>query len=197
MVADRLAAHGLAGTDLIIELTETLTLTQVDLVSGVLRQLRDLGVQLALDDFGTRSSSLAMLAKVPFFELKIDRSFVSTMGRSPEALAVVRSTVELGRALHRYVVAEGVEREQERRALWEMGCPAGQGHLFARPMPIDMLMAVLEPGLDGVVGRIAAPLHTAPNVVSLPRSRRPPDAAASSETPISEPPSGSVGWDNP
>jgi EAL domain-containing protein (putative c-di-GMP-specific phosphodiesterase class I) len=159
MVADRLAAHGLSGSDLIIELTETLTLSQVDLVGPMLRQLRELGVHLALDDFGTRSSSLAMLAKVPFMELKIDRSFVSTMGRSPEALAVVRSTVELGRALYRYVVAEGVEREEERLALSAMGCPAGQGHLFARPMPIDDLMARLDPGLGGVIGRISPPLR--------------------------------------
>jgi EAL domain-containing protein (putative c-di-GMP-specific phosphodiesterase class I) len=83
MVRDRLAHYDVAGSDLVIELTETLTLSQVDLIGGVLRQLRDAGVLLALDDFGTRSSSLAMLAKVPFFELKIDRSFVSGMGARP------------------------------------------------------------------------------------------------------------------
>jgi diguanylate cyclase (GGDEF)-like protein len=185
MVADRLAHHGVAGSSLIIELTETLTLSQVDLIGGVLRQLRDAGVELALDDFGTRSSSLAMLAKVPFMELKIDRSFVSTMNRSPEALAVVRSTVELGRTLHRYVVAEGVERESERATLWKMGCPAGQGHLFAKPVPIDELMRAIDPGVDGVVGRLARPMHDDPNVIDLPRPRPPADPKASSETPIS------------
>jgi EAL domain-containing protein (putative c-di-GMP-specific phosphodiesterase class I) len=186
MVRDRLAHYDVAGSDLVIELTETLTLSQVDLIGGVLRQLRDAGVLLALDDFGTRSSSLAMLAKVPFFELKIDRSFVSGMGRSPEAMAVVRSTVDLGRSLHRYVVAEGVEYDHERIALWEMGCPAGQGHLFARPMPIDDLMGRLDPGVDGVVGRLYPPMHAASNVVDLPRMRAPrgvpmaPDAGAES-----------------
>lgn len=185
MVNERLAYHGVAGSDLVIELTETLTLSQVDLIGGVLRDLREAGVHLALDDFGTRSSSLAMLAKVPFMELKIDRSFVSAMGTSPEALAVVRSTVELGRTLHRYVVAEGVERDEERVALWQMGCPAGQGHLFAKPMPIDELMRLIEPGVDGVVGRLYRPMHSAPNVVELPRARPPQEPTASSETPIS------------
>jgi diguanylate cyclase (GGDEF)-like protein len=159
MVVERLARHGATGPDLIIELTETLTLTQVELIGGVLRELREAGVRLALDDFGTRSSSLAMLAKVPFFELKIDRSFVAGMAASPEALAVVRSTVDLGRSLGRFVVAEGVERDDQRIALWEMGCPGGQGHLFARPMPIDALMRAIQEGVDGVVGRLYPPMH--------------------------------------
>jgi diguanylate cyclase len=159
MVIERLGQYGVAGSDLIIELTETLTLTQVDLIGGVLRELRDAGVRLALDDFGTRSSSLAMLAKVPFSELKIDRSFVAGMASSPEALAVVRSTVELGRSLGRLVVAEGVERDDQRIALWEMGCPGGQGHLFARPMPIGALLRAIEDGVDGVVGRLYPPMH--------------------------------------
>ena len=159
MVTQRLAKHEATGPDLIIELTETLTLSQVELIGGVLGELRDAGVRLALDDFGTRSSSLAMLAKVPFFELKIDRSFVAGMATSPEALAVVRSTVELGKSLGRFVVAEGVERDDQRIALWEMGCPGGQGHLFAKPMPIDALMRAIEDGLDGVTGRLYPPVH--------------------------------------
>jgi diguanylate cyclase (GGDEF)-like protein len=172
MVRAQLARHGVAGRDLVIELTETLTLTQVDLIGGVLRDLTDTGVQLALDDFGTRSSSLAMLAKVPFIELKIDRSFVSVMATSPEALAVVRSTVELGRSLGRFVVAEGVERDDQRLALWEMGCPGGQGHLFAKPMPIDALMRILENGVDGVVGQVYPAMHATVSD-SLPRMRSP------------------------
>ena len=84
-----------------------------------------------------------MLAKVPVYELKIDRSFVSAMNTSPEAMAVVRSTVELGRSLSRLVVAEGVERPDQRLALWEMGCRAGQGHLFGHPMPADALLSLL------------------------------------------------------
>ena len=80
MVADRLAAHGVRGRDLVIELTETLTMGQVELVGDVLNELRATGVRLALDDFGTSASSLAMLARVPVDELKIDRGFVAEMG---------------------------------------------------------------------------------------------------------------------
>jgi EAL domain-containing protein (putative c-di-GMP-specific phosphodiesterase class I) len=149
MVAERLAAHGMGGGDLVIELTESLTLSQVDLVGDVLRQLRSTGIRLALDDFGTGYSSLAMLAKVPAYELKIDRSFVSSMTTSPEAMAVVRSTVELGRSLSRLVVAEGVELPGQRQALWELGCLAGQGHLFGHPMPADALLPVLAPAPAG------------------------------------------------
>jgi EAL domain-containing protein (putative c-di-GMP-specific phosphodiesterase class I) len=99
-----------------------------------------------------------MVTRLPFVDIKIDRSFVETMVTSPESRAVVRSTVELGRSLGRTVVAEGVEREEERQTLAEMGCPAGQGHLFARAVPIDDLMQIISPGLDGVVGRLARPL---------------------------------------
>ncbi len=196
MVRAQLARHGVAGPDLVIELTETLTLTQVELIGGVLRDLRDAGVRLALDDFGTRSSSLAMLAKVPFFELKIDRSFVAGMATSPEALAVVRSTVELGRSLGRFVVAEGVERDDQRLALWEMGCPGGQGHLFARPMPIDPLMQLIENGVDGVVGRLYPAMHaTLPDgwggggvsVDGIPRMRPPQSPAVGGAAGSAEP----------
>jgi diguanylate cyclase len=174
MVARLLERHDLTGSDLVIELTESLTLSQVELVGGVLRELKASGIRLALDDFGTGFSSLAMLAKVPAYELKVDRSFVAAMTTSPEAMAVVRSTVELGRSLSRLVVAEGVERPEQRQMLWEMGCRAGQGHLFGHAMPIEALLAVLSPGTGGVLGRVCAPAHAGtPNVIDLPRARRP------------------------
>jgi diguanylate cyclase (GGDEF)-like protein len=173
MVAARLAAHGACSDDLVIELTESLTLGQVELVGGVLKELRDSGLRLALDDFGTGSSSLSMLAKVRVNELKIDRSFVAAMATSPEAAAVVRSTIELGRSLDLLVVAEGVEREEQRRVLWELGCPAGQGHLFSRGVPADMLLDLVRHGTDGTPGRLCEPLRrSAPNVIELPRARR-------------------------
>jgi diguanylate cyclase len=172
MVRDRLAAHNAHGEDLVIELTESLTIGQVDLVGGVLGDLRDTGLRLALDDFGTGSSSLSMLAKVQVNELKIDQSFVSAMSTSPEAAAVVRSTIELGRSLGLLVVAEGVERDEQRRALWALGCPAGQGHLFARGLPADELLALIRGGVGGVQGRLCAPFHASPNVIDLPRPRR-------------------------
>ncbi len=173
MVLDRLVAHGVRGDGLIIELTESLTLSQLEMVGGVIRMLRGAGIRLALDDFGTGYSSLGMLAKVPAYELKIDRTFVSALGSSPEAMAVVRSTVELGRSLGLLVVAEGVEDDEQRLTLWRMGCPAAQGHLFAKPMSIDSLLEAMAEGVGGVPGRFGEPIHSpARNVIELPRARR-------------------------
>ncbi|MEU7865694.1 bifunctional diguanylate cyclase/phosphodiesterase [Dactylosporangium sp. NPDC049140] len=166
-VARRLGARGVPSSSLVIELTESVTLSKLEVVDEVLAALRDQGIRLALDDFGTGFSSLATLARVPVDELKIDRSFVSAMNASAPG-AVVRSTIDLGRSLDLLVVAEGVEREDQRQQLWELGCPAGQGHLFARAMPADRLLAHLHRG----EGHLADPLHDTGAVIRMSRSRR-------------------------
>jgi predicted signal transduction protein with EAL and GGDEF domain len=171
VVAGRLAALDVAPESLIVELTETVTLSQLSVVDDVLSALRLLGVRLALDDFGTGYSSLATLARVPVYELKIDRSFVAAMHDSAPG-AVVRSTIDLGRSLGLHVVAEGVESEDQRRRLWELGCPTGQGHLFARPMPAHRLLAALRRGCGGRPGTLAPPLHEAGAVIRMPIGRR-------------------------
>ncbi|MEU4398614.1 putative bifunctional diguanylate cyclase/phosphodiesterase [Micromonospora orduensis] len=171
-VLARLRAHDLPPDRLVLELTETLTLSQLDVVDQVLSRLREEGVRLALDDFGTGYSSLSLLSRIPVHELKIDRSFVTTMESSAEAAAVIRSTLDLGRSLDLDVVAEGVESEPQRRALWELGCVAGQGHLFARPMPAGTLLAALQRGSGGRPGALAAPLHDAGAVIRLNQNRR-------------------------
>ncbi|MFG1802656.1 putative bifunctional diguanylate cyclase/phosphodiesterase [Micromonospora carbonacea] len=171
-VLARLRAHDLPPDRLVLELTETLTLSQLDVVDRVLSRLRDEGVRLALDDFGTGYSSLSLLSRIPVHELKIDRSFVSAMEGSAEAAAVIRSTLDLGRSLGLTVVAEGVESEPQRRALWELGCTAGQGHLFGRPVPAGTLLSTLHRGFGGRTGTLAPPLHDAGTVVRLPAGRR-------------------------
>ncbi|PYC68858.1 bifunctional diguanylate cyclase/phosphodiesterase [Micromonospora arborensis] len=171
-VLARLRAHDLPPDRLVLELTETLTLSQLDVVDQVLSRLRDEGVRLALDDFGTGYSSLSLLSRIPVHELKIDRSFVTTMESSAEAAAVIRSTLDLGRSLDLDVVAEGVESEPQRRALWELGCVAGQGHLFARPVPAGTLLAAMQRGSGGRPGALAAPLHDAGAVIRLSQNRR-------------------------
>ncbi|MEO3927414.1 bifunctional diguanylate cyclase/phosphodiesterase [Micromonosporaceae bacterium B7E4] len=172
-VLARLRAHDLPPDRLVLELTETLTLSQLEVVDQVLGQLRDAGIQLALDDFGTGYSSLSVLSRIPVHELKIDRGFVTAMETSAEATAVIRSTVDLGRSLNLSVVAEGVESEPQRRALWELGCAAGQGHLFARPMPAARLLAALHQGAGGRPGTLAPALHDEGAVVRLSPGRRP------------------------
>ncbi len=171
-VLTRLQAHDVPPGRLYLELTETLTISQLEVVDQVLGELRDAGVRLALDDFGTGYSSLSVLSRIPVHELKIDRDFVMKMDTSPEAAAVIRSTVDLGRSLDLVVVAEGVESEPQRRALWEMGCVAGQGHLFARPMPAPRLLAALHRGCGGRPGTLAPPLHDAGAVIRLSPARR-------------------------
>ncbi|HZM74677.1 MAG TPA: EAL domain-containing protein [Candidatus Limnocylindrales bacterium] len=165
LVAARLGDHGLSGRDLILELTESRNLSQLDVVDKVLAELRDLGCIIALDDFGTGFSSLSVLPRVPIQELKIDRSFVAEMEHTPKSAAVVKSTVELARGLDLLVVAEGVERETQRKMLWELGCTAGQGHLFAKPMPLAEILK-LGPLL-------AEPLHDPGSVVPMSTQRRP------------------------
>jgi EAL domain-containing protein (putative c-di-GMP-specific phosphodiesterase class I) len=171
-VMARLRAHDLPPDKLILELTETLTISQLEVVDRVLGRLRDEGVRLALDDFGTGYSSLSVLSRIPVNELKIDREFVTSMETSPEATAVIRSTVDLARSLDLAVVAEGVESEPQRLALWEMGCAAGQGHLFARPMAAPRLLAALHRGSGGRPGTLAPPLHEEGSVIRFsPRGR--------------------------
>lgn len=166
LIAARLGDYGLVGRDLVLELTESRTLPQLEIVDKVLAELRELGCVLALDDFGTGFSSLSVLPRVPMIqELKIDRSFVGEMEHTPTSAAVVKSTVELARGLDLLVVAEGVERESQRLMLWELGCTAGQGHLFAKPMP---LAQILELGQS-----LAEPLHDTGSVVQMPSQRRP------------------------
>jgi diguanylate cyclase (GGDEF)-like protein len=167
-----LEAHATAPDRLCLELTETLALSQLEVVDQVLGRLHEAGVRLALDDFGTGWSSLAVLSRIPVHELKVDREFVAGMLTSGQALAVVRSTAELGRSLGLNVVAEGVETEAQRLALWELGCAGGQGHLFARPLSQEQLRTTLDDGVSGAPGVLASPLHGDAPVVHL-RSKRP------------------------
>jgi EAL domain-containing protein (putative c-di-GMP-specific phosphodiesterase class I) len=140
-------------------------------ISRTLAELRDAGVRLAVDDFGTGVSSLSVLSRIPVHELKIDREFVASVETSAEAAAVIRTTVDLARNLHLTVVAEGVESEPQRRALWELGCHAGQGRLFARPLSAARFLGTLQRGSGGRPGVLASALHDAGAVVRMPVRR--------------------------
>lgn len=163
LVQQLLDEHGMSADSLVLELTESLTLSSLEIVDQVLAGLGRVGVAIALDDFGTGFSSLSALARVPVRELKIDRGFVTDMDSSNEAMAVVRSTVELGRALGLAVVAEGIERVDQRHTLWNLGCGLGQGHLFARPLSQRRFLESL------VKGPFAEALYSQTPVVRLPR----------------------------
>jgi EAL domain-containing protein (putative c-di-GMP-specific phosphodiesterase class I) len=118
---------------LVLEMTESVLIENPDEITARLRELRALGVKLALDDFGSGYSSLGYLQKLPFDKLKIDRSFVLGLNESANGGVIIQAIVTLGRALGMGVVIEGVETEEQRVLLRLAGCSEMQGYLFARP----------------------------------------------------------------
>ncbi len=143
-IGDLLARHRLPAELLVLEITETVMLSKSPVIDDVLGRIRRLGVQLAVDDFGTGFSSFTVLTRLPVQEVKIDREFVAQMIDSPKAEAIVRATVELGHRLNLRVVAEGVENPDQRAALAALGCTAAQGFLFYPPLSAERLSAVLR-----------------------------------------------------
>ena len=122
---------GLPPYSLKLEITESDIMRDPDRAAVVLRNLREAGAGLSLDDFGTGFSSLSYLTRLPFDTLKVDRYFVRTMGANEGSAKIVRSVVNLGRELSLEVVAEGVENAAMARALMEIGCHYGQGFGYA------------------------------------------------------------------
>jgi diguanylate cyclase len=105
----------------------------------LLNRLRDMGVSLSLDDFGTKHSSLSHLDRLPVDELKIDRSFIAELTSVQRTALIVSSTLQLAERLGLHAVAEGIEDYETWSALTALGCPAIQGYAVARPMPGDEL----------------------------------------------------------
>ncbi|SCF17035.1 putative bifunctional diguanylate cyclase/phosphodiesterase [Micromonospora mirobrigensis] len=140
-VRDLLTEYGVPAQRLTFEIRETGLLDGTDRPIPTLRRLRDLGVRLSVDDFGTGSSSLAYLRRLPVHEVKVDRSFVQGMATDPGDLAIVNAVVTLSQQFGLAVVAEGVESELTLELLQDIGCEIGQGFLFSRPLPYERLEA--------------------------------------------------------
>jgi diguanylate cyclase (GGDEF)-like protein len=134
-VAEHIARSGANPMKLTAELTESTTMEDPAESEAILRALHALGLQLALDDFGSGYSSLSRLREMPVATLKIDRAFMREVPENDEASAIVTSILRLSSALGRIAVAEGVETEEQRRFLADEGCPLAQGFLLARPLP--------------------------------------------------------------
>jgi diguanylate cyclase (GGDEF)-like protein len=143
-VRDGLLGSGLPVDSLTLEMTETALMRDPDLTAARLQELKRLGVRIAIDDFGTGYSSLAYLRQFPVDTLKIDRTFVSGIARSPQARALIRTVVALASSLGIDTVAEGIEDERQRHSLLREGCRAGQGYLFGRPMDAAEMRGFLE-----------------------------------------------------
>ena len=129
---------------LTLEVTEGAMMKNPGLSLQILKDLNALGVSVSIDDFGTGYSSLAYLKDLPASELKIDKSFVINMLKHGKDQNIVKATIDLGHALGMQVIAEGVEKEEQRQYLLENGCSFFQGYLYSMPLPIDSFEKLLS-----------------------------------------------------
>jgi len=127
-----------------LEITENIFIQQGDAVIAPLRTLHDMGVGVAFDGYGTGFASLSLLKRFPLSRLKIDQSFIHNLCSDAEDAAVVRAIAYLAESFGLAVTAEGVEQEEQRKRLRELGCESAQGYLFGRPIPADELMGLIH-----------------------------------------------------
>ena len=147
-----LSETGCDPTWLYVEVTESLFTDAAG--AEAVRELKQLGLHIALDDYGTGFSSLGQLKRVPVDVLKIDRSFVNNLLTDPVDATIVTSTIALAHALGKRVVAEGIETTDQLHRLLELGCDSGQGYLFARPQPVDVISRYLAEGVPDLAARL-------------------------------------------
>jgi EAL domain-containing protein (putative c-di-GMP-specific phosphodiesterase class I) len=136
-VRTAIARSGLQAQALTLEITETALMRNPEQTARRLRAIKDLGARIAIDDFGTGYSSFAHLKQFPVDALKIDRSFISQLSENPEGETLLRTLVQLGKALSIETLAEGIELEVQLSLLQEERCDSGQGYLFARPLSAE------------------------------------------------------------
>jgi diguanylate cyclase (GGDEF)-like protein len=147
-IAEALERSGLDPGALTLEITETTLMSNTEETAERLTRAKELGVRIAIDDFGTGYSSLAYLQRFPVDALKIDRSFISSMGQDPEGEALIRTLVQLGKSLSIETLAEGIEQSAELSLLRDEHCDSGQGFLFARPLDADACGPFLAEWID-------------------------------------------------
>ena len=136
---------GISPARLELELTESILIKDVDNVLATVERLKDLGVQLSIDDFGTGYSSLSYLRRFKVDKLKIDQSFVRDLLHDPEDAIIVRTIIQMAKALNLRTIAEGVETEAIRQQLHLLDCHEAQGYHFARPMPAGAFADFVRP----------------------------------------------------
>jgi diguanylate cyclase (GGDEF)-like protein/PAS domain S-box-containing protein len=151
-VASVLRETGIEPGTLTLEITENVVMKRGDRAVETLVELKELGVHLHMDDFGTGLASLAYLRRFPVDTLKIDRSFVSGMTEEVEDEEIVRTIVTLARNLKLGVIAEGIETRGQLELLRQLGCELGQGYLISRPVPEDKAAAMVFEGLPVIAG---------------------------------------------
>jgi EAL domain-containing protein (putative c-di-GMP-specific phosphodiesterase class I) len=143
-VLQLLKEHEIPPSRLTLEITENSVMHDIHNAIAVLECLRDIGVEISMDDFGTGHSSLAQIKNMPLNEIKIDKSFVMTLLTDEQNKSIVRTTVELAHNMGLRVVAEGVEDEETLRRICDIGCEEAQGFFLSKPVPADELIHWLE-----------------------------------------------------
>jgi EAL domain-containing protein (putative c-di-GMP-specific phosphodiesterase class I) len=166
-VNDVLTETGLRPSNLKLEVTESTVMEHSEKSLKVLSDLDRLGVALSTDDFGTGYSSLSYLQKFPFERLKIDRSFVKVMDDDAKSGAIVKTILMLGENLGIEVVAEGIETAAQLDKLRQLGCRAGQGYLFSRPVDRESIEAFLESGANIFTDQSDLQPHTLGSMIEL------------------------------
>ncbi|GAA3512094.1 putative bifunctional diguanylate cyclase/phosphodiesterase [Actinocatenispora rupis] len=144
LVRDALASSGLPPGALLLELTESILMGRDENIEADLLALKELGVGLAIDDFGTGYSSLSYLRELPIDMIKIDKSFVRDIARSPADLRLTDGIVRIAATLGLSAVAEGIESAEQRDLLADIGCRYGQGYLYSRPLPPEEVADLLR-----------------------------------------------------
>ncbi len=142
-VRSRLSRSGVAGQYLKMEVTETLLMESVDTALDKIGELRDLGIRFALDDFGTGYSSMTYLQRLPLDYLKVDRSFIQSIGHEPAVEGIIDAILALSRSLGLQTIAEGVETSQQAAFLRERHCPIGQGFYWSPPLAPEAITPLL------------------------------------------------------
>jgi diguanylate cyclase (GGDEF)-like protein len=142
-ILDAIASSRIASSRLIVEVTESVMIGDTGQAIAILHLIRDQKIMIAMDDFGTGYASLGYLRRFPFDEIKIDRSFVSELGKRDDSVVIVRAIISLAKALGIATVAEGVESEDQFACLKAEGCDEIQGYLISRPMPADDVLTFL------------------------------------------------------
>jgi len=170
---------GLRADALTLEITETALMRNPDQTARRLHAIKALGVRIAIDDFGTGYSSFAHLKQFPVDALKIDRSFISQLSENPEGEALLRTLVQLGKALSIETLAEGIELHQQLSLLREEHCDSGQGFLFARPLPVEDMEAFLLNWRASDIGHADSDRPADPPPHKRGRTRGKPPSAAS------------------
>jgi len=141
-----LSESGFDPSNLIVEITESAMMNDIDAAVRELRSLKALGLRIAIDDFGTGYSSLAYLQRLPIDILKIDRSFVATLSEDDESVTLVNAIIRMAEALGHTTIAEGIERAAQEKVLRQLGCHLGQGYLLGQPLDAESMEQLLRAG---------------------------------------------------